>query len=43
MLKSESDICINGYELLTHEGNGSIGSVFKAIKNKKYYAVKMIN
>jgi hypothetical protein len=43
MAESESDICVNGYNFLLSAGNGSIGSVFKASKDKKYYAIKMIN
>lgn len=40
---SESDICVNGYDFLSTEGNGNIGSVFKARKDKQIYAVKMIS
>lgn len=31
---SDSDICINGYEFLLSVGNGNIGSVFQAKKEK---------
>jgi len=43
MSECESDICVNGYNFLLSEGNGSIGSVFKASKDKRHYAIKMIN
>lgn len=38
-----SDICVNGYDFISSEGCGSTGSVFKARKDSKYYAVKMIS
>lgn len=43
MSECESDICVNGYNFLLSEGNGSIGSVFKASKDKRHYAIKMVN
>ncbi|KAL4431872.1 hypothetical protein ABPG74_012684 [Tetrahymena malaccensis] len=42
-MDSSSNICINGYEILLTEGNGNIGSVFQAKKDKQFYAIKMIN
>ncbi|EAR83825.2 Serine/Threonine kinase domain protein (macronuclear) [Tetrahymena thermophila SB210] len=42
-MESSDNICINGYEILLTKGNGNIGSVFQAKKDKEYYAIKMIN